>query len=624
LGNTYITGQAESLFFPTTSDAMRKSHLGPSYQMYVSTAGAAYRDHPRDAYLVKFGPTGTLLYSTLIGGHGSDTGNAVAVVDSGAYAGIYVAGLAQSVDFFTCTSPTGCGDNAGMPSINTFQHDLNVVPCANLAGGAPITGCTTAPAPPASCHDAATGANNWACWRDGFVMRFSLDGKTVLMSTLLGAGGDDGIYGIAVDRTDGTIYVSGEAESTDFAITANALQQCHNGNGGYPSDPALQTVGMAPFACHLSPSPQTADYPIQSRKPYNDGHLTKFAANGAVLYSTYLGGTQDDASGAPAGNFTGGQGKSIAIEPAGLAYLTGFTESSTDVNAAANCGPPDPDTGTGTAPCPTQVPFPTTPTAYQNDLRTDRTLPPRARPAHANTWLLKIDTNKAGALSLIYGTYLGGSGDDEAYGVATDGKGAAYVVGLTDSFDFGCPPTTPPPGATPPSQWPGCTTNQLTGHKFINGNTTNVTYTPQFSDGFIYKIDTTKTGVASLVYSTFLGGSADEEARGVAYVELPGFKGVYVTGFTASDGRPHPASPGYPGSLTCDALTGAPAQSGDPKTDLCPGQIVAFETSTNAFQKTIPLSRTKDCADLTKPDCNTPIPADPNEDVFVVKIADAP
>jgi hypothetical protein len=355
---------------------------------------------------------------------------------------------------------------------------------------------------------------------------------------------------------------------------------------------------MAPFACHLSPSPQTSDYPTQTFKPNNDGHLTVFAPNGAVLYSTYLGGTQDDASGAPAGNFTGGQGKSITLDDMGIAYLTGFTESSTDLTATAHCGPPDPSTGAGTAPCPTQVPFPTTATAYKQDLTTDPTLPPTRRPAHANTWLAKIDITKAGIAGLLYSTYVGGVGDDEAYAVATDNKGGAYVVGHTDSPDF-------------PSK------NPLPGYRFINGNPSNTTRTPQYTDAFIYKIDTTRAGEASLIYSTYLGGSADEEARGVAYVDRVGFKGVYVSGFSASDGKPHPAEPGYPGSPTCDALTGAP-----PGSAVCPGVINAFPTTPGAFQRAVPPSRTKGCTDLSKPDCNTPIPTDPNEDGFIIKIAD--
>jgi hypothetical protein len=581
-GNAYVGGQAESLNFPTTADAMRRSHPGPSF---INGGADPYRDHPRDGFLAKFDPTGKLVYSTLIGGHGSDFVNAISVVDSGPYPGIYVGGTAQSVDFFTCTTPTGCS-NGGMPAVNSYQTELNLAPGTNRPGGPAMTGFVSNRAVPASCHDAATGANNWACWRDAFAMRFSLDGKTVLWSTLYGGTGDDGGNGIAVDPVRGNVYLSGEAEASDFPITAGALGQCHNGNGGYPSEPALQSAGMAPFPCHLSPSPQTADYPTQSRKTNNDAFVAKFSPSGAVLYSTYLGGTQDEASGAPAGNFTGGQGNAISVDSAGIAYVTGFTESSSTGRGNV-CGPDL------SSPCPAQVPFQTTATAYQSDLK--QPLTPGVRPAHANAFLTKLNPE---GTAILYSTYLGGSGDDEAYAIANDGKGVAYVVGYTDSPDF-------------PSKLP------LAGQQFINGAATPPAPTapPQYTDAFVFKLDTTLSGAASLAYSTYLGASADEEARAVVYVDKPPFKGVYVSGFTASDGLAHPGAPGYPGSPTCDPATGAP-----PGSSPCPGTAVAFKTTPGAFQTKHTPGRTR--VFTAEPDASTPLPADPSEEAFIVKIAD--
>jgi hypothetical protein len=383
---------------------------------------------------------------------------------------------------------------------------------------------------------------------------------------------------------------------------------------------------MAPFACHLSPTPSTADYPTQSRKPNNDAFVAMFSPGGAILYSTYLGGTQDDASGPPAGNFTGGQGTAIAVDAGGNAYVTGFTESMNPTFAPARCGAADPSTGAGTGPCPTQIPFPvcgalppatshaaceaTAPAAYQSDLKTDPLLLPTVRPAHANTFLTKL--NPLGT-KILYSTYLGGNGDDEAYAVDVGPCVAtaltpvcAYVVGYTDSPDF-------------PIK------NPLAGQLHINGAATPPAPTapPQFTDAFVYKINPTAAGALSLVYSTYLGGSADEEARAVVYVNRPGFAGVYVAGFTASDGRPHPGAPGYPGSPTCGP-GGAP-----PGSSPCPGLPVAFKTTPGAFQPgtTAPYNqfvpgRTLPAA--SEPDKSTPLPADPNEHVFIVKIADTP
>jgi hypothetical protein len=504
-----------------------------------------------------------------------------------------------------------------MPAVNAYQTELNMNPKQNLGGGAVITGgaspSNSQPMPPprpgnpqfnpapgsphaytTECHDAATGANNWACWRDGFAMRLSLDGKTVLWSTLLGGTGDDGINGITVDPKNGDIYVSGEVESPDFATTAGSLQQCHNGNGGYPSDPRLKTAATPPYPCHVSPSPGAMDYSIQSYKASNDAFVTRFSAAGAILASTFLGGTEDEASGAPAGNFTGGQGTAIAINfpngltgGAGFVYVTGFTESSA-TDRSLKCGQNQNEA------CPTPVGFPVTASAFQADLKSPSV--PGVRPAHANTFLTKLDLDLK---TLVYSTYVGGTGDDEAYAIAVDSKGAAYVVGYTDSYDF------------PTRSW-------LPGSQCINGNDPVAgaceVFAAQYTDAFIYKIDTTLAGAASLVYSTYLGGSADEEARAVIYIDRPGFKGVYVAGFTASDGMRHDALPGYPMSPSCDPVTKTPPGSAP-----CPGKFVVFPTTPGAFQRVHSPDRV---APGTGPDTQTPLPAEPNEELFIVKIAD--
>jgi hypothetical protein len=680
LGNAYMVGQNESLDFPTTSDAIKRFHSGPSYRRWLATATpgpASYGDHPRDGFLVKFDATGKLLYSTLIGGNGSDNADSIFVVDSGAYQGIYVSGIAQSPDFFhnpdgsLCVSPAGCGDPTfgdygslrGMPAIKSYQTELNLPPTVNRGGGAallggvadttppnlfpaspqivgtagpyldPITGqpCTSCSHPDARiatdsgpfstaslpCFDGASGLTGtpwgWACWRDGYVMRFSLDGKEVLLSTMIGGTGDDGAMGIAVDPATGKIYVGGETESADLPITVGALQECHNSNGGYPGDTRLQPPVMNSYPCHIR-SPQTWDVGTQKYKTYNDAHLTVFSSDGAILYSTYLGGNQDDASGAPAGNFTGGQGTGVKVDSLGIAYVTGFTESMKEVSNPWNCGLADPNTGSGSAQCPVQVPFPTTLTGYKDDIAPAFCPPPcpptnKTRPMHANTWLAKIDVTKTGPTALLYGTYVGGYGDDEAYSLAIDDLGGAYVVGYTDSANF-------------PSLL------ALDGQRWIGGAAADwpATSAPQYADAFVYKIDTLKSGVASLVYSTFLGGAGDEEARGVIFVDRAGFKGVYVCGFTASDGLPHDAEPGYPGSPTCNPDGSVAADPTAPGNAKCPGTLAdgrpaAFQTTPGAFMTThAPGRHATD--PVVYPDTGTPIPAEPPEDIFIVKIDD--
>ena len=102
---------------------------------------------------------------------------------------------------------------------------------------------------------------------------------------------------------------------------------------------------------------------------------------------------------------------------------------------------------------------------------------------------------------LVYSTYLGGNADESATAVAVDGDGNAYVAGYTDSVDF-------------PVVNPAQVANQGS------------------FDAFVSKLNATGTALA---YSTYLGGSNDEFANGVA-VDSAG--NAYVTGSTSSNNFP--------------------------------------------------------------------------------------
>jgi hypothetical protein len=179
--------------------------------------------------------------------------------------------------------------------------------------------------------------------------------------------------------------------------------------------------------------------------------VTKLNATGtALVYSTYLGGT---------GGATGG---GIAVDAAGNAYVTGDTYS-TD--------------------------FPTTAGAYQTSFGgTD------------DAFVAKLN---ATGTALVYSTYLGGTGNDQATGIAVDAAGNAYVTGTTTSNDF---PTTA--GA--------CQTS-------LGGG---------YYDAFVTKLNATGT---ALLYSTYLGGTGNDQAGGIA-LDIDG--NAYVTGVTLSTDFP--------------------------------------------------------------------------------------
>ncbi len=155
------------------------------------------------------------------------------------------------------------------------------------------------------------------------------------------------------------------------------------------------------------------------------------------------------------------QAAAIAVDPAGNAYIAGTTASSN---------------------------FPTSSGAAQTAF-------------HGSTDAFVSKLNPTGT-ALVYSTYLGGSGFDQAAGVAVDQAGDAYVAGATDLTDF---PTTA--HAVQPA---------------LHGD----------SDGFVAKLDPTGR---SLLYSTYLGGDAANAAEAIA-VDPTG--SACVTGFTRSAAFP--------------------------------------------------------------------------------------
>src|SRR5207249_275997 len=145
---------------------------------------------------------------------------------------------------------------------------------------------------------------------------------------------------------------------------------------------AVDSVGNA----YVIGSTDSIDFPTQNPLQINntsyefDVFVAKLnAAGSALVYSTYLGGSDDD------------HGSGIAVDGGGNAYVTGFTYS-------AN--------------------FPT-----QNPLQATN---------HGKTDVFVAKLNAAGN-ALVYSTYLGGGYHDGGNGIAVDGDGNAYVTGFTIS-----------------------------------------------------------------------------------------------------------------------------------------------------------------------------------------------
>ncbi|HEX8119032.1 MAG TPA: SBBP repeat-containing protein, partial [Pyrinomonadaceae bacterium] len=259
----------------------------------------------------------------------------------------------------------------------------------------------------------------YAVGADGLV-RFAVGGydparalvidPVLVYSTFLGGSEGDNAIAVAVDSA-GNAYVAGATGSVNFP-----------------------TVG-----------------PVQPAKAGNvDAFVTKLNAAGtAVVYSTYIGGGDED------------RALGVAVDSAGSAYVTGLTISDN---------------------FPTAAPFKASKTGGASD-----------------AFVLKL--NPAGS-GFVYSTYLGGSNSDTGRGIAVDAAGSAYVTGYIASTDF---PT---------------------------ANAVQPTKVGVGDDAFVTKLN---PAGSALVYSTYLGGRADDGGGGIA-IDTAG--SAYVTGLTSSTNFP--------------------------------------------------------------------------------------
>jgi Beta-propeller repeat len=369
--------------------------------------------------------------------------------------------------------------------------------------GVYVTGFTTSPDFPTSpsalstiFHSATCGNRRSFPCPDAFVTKFKSDGSAIIYSTYLGGSRSDIGIGIAVDSSQ-QAYVVGETESMDFPTTGNAFQ-------------------------------------VTAASRLTRAFLTKLSSTGQLLYSTYLGGIPGSRGvGLDPVNDT--FATSVAVDNLGHAYLTGYTRSN---SLPTTAGVVQPVAGGNSGPGGVQCHSPVTGVIPCSD-----------------GFVAKLNTMASGVASLVYATYLGGSYYDAATGIAIDSNGNAYVVGATLSNNF------PVAAAFQPSPvasrcGPFGSAPNTGGHVCASG--------------FVAKLNTTAT---VLLYSSYLGGTGDTAALGVAVDSLGN---AYLTGATnASD---FPASAGVPqrslGGGTC-SVGGASAP--------CPDAFVAKINSAGAL-----------------------------------------
>ncbi len=309
---------------------------------------------------------------------------------------------------------------------------------------------------------------------DVFVAKLDAAGAALLYATYLGGSGDDEGWGLTIDKS-GNTYVTGQTYSADFPVTTGAWQSAQQ--GGW------------------------------------DAFVTKLNASGTtLLFSTYLGGGNAD------------YGRAIVVNKTENAYVAGRTYSAD---------------------------FPTVGGAYQTVLN-----------GGSDVFVVQIDSSGS---TPIYASYLGGSSDEHVYDLVVDGMGNCILTGRTYSSDYVVTSNVVQPFFGGGSydvfvtQFNALATDILfstylggtdteRGNSLALDNMGNIhlvgeTHSADFdispdawqsglnglSDVFYTVLNTDGT---ALLYSTFLGGSGEDEGWALA---LDDFGNVYLSGRTNSD-----------------------------------------------------------------------------------------
>lgn len=491
-----------------------RRYLGAKYFLQGDeTAGFLIEDYDRQLPLV-IDPV--LTYSSYIGGTRSDTGRAIMLDAGGA---MYVAGYTDSNNIPVQGSIQIYGGN-----FDAFVFKLNssgtqvvfatfiggtgddrayglAVDASGSAYACGVTSSTNFPAFNSAQIQVSRGGA-----RDGFVLKLNPAGNGLVYSSYFGGSGNDTIYGCVLDAFN-QLYAVGETNSTNLPVrfpfrSTNAggydgmlLKVNFNSAlsfatyfGGSADDSglaiALHTTQLTPYVTGYT---RSTNFPVLNpSQPLNaggqDAFVTRFNSDGnAVVFSTYLGGSNGT-------TILPEQGLTIAVDPFGNTYVGGVT-SSTNFPVVA---------------------------PYQS-----------ANKGGLDAFFTKHDSGG----NRVYSSYLGGSGTDVATSMVVDVNRRIFIAGYTTSVNF---PTFLP-------------TQAAAGGSY---------------DAFLAQID---VNGAPLTFGSYLGGSASDQAYGVA-INVVGE--MFLTGSTTSSNFPTQSAYRYTNAGSMDMfvakLTAAPVPPAPP------------------------------------------------------------
>jgi hypothetical protein len=424
-----------------------------------------------DAFVAKISSDGsTLLYATYLGGTNQDYGNGIAVDTFG---DAYVTGATDSPDFpvtplvfdTLCGSDGKCGATYNEPGyivFNGFVTELNpagsaLVYSSFIGGYQQVQGNAIAID---SAHNAyVTGEIGPAILptQNGPAYYFGVNGGFQANN---GGAGDAFVLKADATASDAlySTYLGGADEDIGIGIAADANENAYVTGLTYSSQ-----TDVPPF-------PITAGALQSTYGGGGDAFLVKINTNttgsASLVYSSYFGGSALD------------EGNGIVVDSSSNAYITGTTTST-----ASTLG------------------FTVPAGAYQPNCALDT-----LNQCEGDAFVAKFNPALSGAASLLYFTYLGGSGADAGYGIALDPSDNVYLTGSTVSSNF------PVTAGVFQSQYGG-------------GD----------ADAFVAEMTLAGKGTADLDYSSYLGGSNTDTGYGIG-VDISG--NAYIAGQTCSEDFP--------------------------------------------------------------------------------------
>ncbi len=333
----------------------------PVALVWVVTAVAAHT--PSTDYRSPITGNGFPIYGTYLGGDLPDYGHSIAVDNDG---GVYIVGRSESTNFPTGTQTLqpNHGIDAFIAKFNPdgsqaeyifwfytltfFALDEATDIAVDNQGYAYVVGNTASDDFCSLFGNVPGYDTTYNDSGDGFLLKVAADGSGLVYCTFLGGLEPDRAMAVAID-SQGNAYVTGSTTSNDFITSTNSVN----------------------------------NQPAGARDMFL---LVLDAAGTAVLHASRLGGSSED------------EGRAVALDASGNAYITGWTNSPNFTMTAGVLGP-----------------------TFNGNF---------------DAFLVSINTQTP---TLRYATYLGGSGEDRGYGLAVDAEANAYVGGLTSSDNF---PTT--------------------------------------------------------------------------------------------------------------------------------------------------------------------------------------